>query len=328
MNLRPVFIFSLPRSGSTLLQRILTSHRNIASVSEPWLLLPLFYNLNSRGVFAEYAHINLVQATQDLIHMLPEGENDYYKAIRSFAMHIYQKLSGEDIVYFIDKTPRYHLIIDKIFQSFPEAKFIFLWRQPLAVAASIMTMTNPQGTWKNLHRYRIDLYEGLDNLISNSVKYQDQSITITYEQLVKNPEETLNSVANYLEIDFQIKDIEIAFTTPQLKGNLGDIAGYLTYNKISMDSLGKWKTTMRSPLRKKWCERYLDWIGDSRLRQLGYQYSDILETLNSTKTSYSRLYMDVIEYFSYGMAYSIFDPSILKYKIRSRLNHKRTYPLF
>ena len=36
----PIFLFSLPRSGSTLLQRVLMSHKDIASVAEPWLMLP------------------------------------------------------------------------------------------------------------------------------------------------------------------------------------------------------------------------------------------------------------------------------------------------
>jgi len=36
----PIFILSLLRAGSTLLQRILMGHKDIASVTEPWFLLP------------------------------------------------------------------------------------------------------------------------------------------------------------------------------------------------------------------------------------------------------------------------------------------------
>ncbi|MBT8101022.1 MAG: sulfotransferase, partial [Gammaproteobacteria bacterium] len=52
--LRPVFLLSLPRSGSTLLQRMLMTHPAISSVPEPWLLLPIFYPRRTSGHSAEY----------------------------------------------------------------------------------------------------------------------------------------------------------------------------------------------------------------------------------------------------------------------------------
>ena len=38
-NLRLVFLLSLPRSGSTLLQRLLAAHPQVHTVAEPWLML-------------------------------------------------------------------------------------------------------------------------------------------------------------------------------------------------------------------------------------------------------------------------------------------------
>jgi hypothetical protein len=45
MSARPtaIFLLSLPRSGSTLAQRILAAHEGIATTSEPWILLPYGY---------------------------------------------------------------------------------------------------------------------------------------------------------------------------------------------------------------------------------------------------------------------------------------------
>lgn len=37
----PIFIISLPRSGSTLLQNILSNNSEISTTSEPWILIPL-----------------------------------------------------------------------------------------------------------------------------------------------------------------------------------------------------------------------------------------------------------------------------------------------
>ena len=51
----PIFVFSLPRSGSTLLQRVLMSHNDISSVAEPWILLPQIYSLKKEGTLSEYS---------------------------------------------------------------------------------------------------------------------------------------------------------------------------------------------------------------------------------------------------------------------------------
>lgn len=55
----PLFLFSLPRSGSTLAQRMLAAHPAVATVTEPWILLPFLYARKEEGVYAEYRHDHL-----------------------------------------------------------------------------------------------------------------------------------------------------------------------------------------------------------------------------------------------------------------------------
>ena len=71
MPTRPLFLLCLPRSGSTLVQRVLASHAEIATVSEPWLLLPLLYSIREHGIRAEYWHQTAAQAIADFIEELP-----------------------------------------------------------------------------------------------------------------------------------------------------------------------------------------------------------------------------------------------------------------
>ena len=42
-----IFLFSLPRSGSTLVQRVLAVHDALITASEPWLLLSLIASKKS-----------------------------------------------------------------------------------------------------------------------------------------------------------------------------------------------------------------------------------------------------------------------------------------
>ena len=129
-NKKIIFLFSLPRSGSTLLQRILMAHDKINSISEPWLLLPLFYTLRQKECSADYDTQTCDIAMQDFIEKLPNKQNDYFEAIKFFTESLYNKISDNKNIYFLDKTPRYYLIIPEIAKTFPNAKFIFLFRNP------------------------------------------------------------------------------------------------------------------------------------------------------------------------------------------------------
>jgi len=224
--IKPVFIFSLPRSGSTLAQRILTRTSGVSSASEPWLLLPYIYTLRSQGQFSEYWHGRTVEAISDFCDVLPDGKNTYYKELRKFVTHLYQDAAGDGAVYFLDKTPRYHLVVNEIIDIFPDAKFIFLWRNPLAVASSIMD-TWGKGRW-NLHSYKIDLYSGLSSLTEAFEKHKNKVHAVRYEDLVTNPVQSWQGIMDYLELPFDQEMIE-EFSDVKLQGRMGDPTGTKLY---------------------------------------------------------------------------------------------------
>ena len=68
--------------------------------------------------------------------------------------------------YFLDKTPPYAHFLPELAQTFPEAKFIALWRNPLAVVASIVE-TFCDGRWEP-DRYPMSLYGALEALVSST----------------------------------------------------------------------------------------------------------------------------------------------------------------
>ena len=147
MHMKPLFIFSLPRSGSTLLQYILAAHSKISTVSEPWILLPFVYALKEEGSYSEFVHKAMVRAFSDFCEELPNGRKDYFDELSVFALRLYSKACQCESEYFLDKTPRYHLIVEEIIKMFPNGKFIFLWRNPLSIVASMMKSW-AGGKWK------------------------------------------------------------------------------------------------------------------------------------------------------------------------------------
>ena len=174
-TIRPIFVLSLPRSGSTLVQRVLAAHDEIATAAEPWLLLPHGYALHERGMAAEYTQPIAARAIQEFVHHLPNGEADYWTAMRGFVLELYAKASGPEATYFLDKTPRYHYVTAELFQLFPDAKVIFLWRNPLAVVASIVD-TWAKGRW-NVDRFQGDL-DGIPALVDAHEAHPHTTIAV------------------------------------------------------------------------------------------------------------------------------------------------------
>ncbi|MCS3956546.1 hypothetical protein GGP81_003088 [Salinibacter ruber] len=134
-----VFVACQPRSGSTLLQRMLGTHPEVHTVSEPWLMLPPVYVMRSDGVKAEYGAGLAHEGLQTFIEDLPAGLEDYVEGLRQMYGYLYGRmLDATSARIFLDKTPRYYLILPELRRIFPEARFILLHRHPMAVLSSIL----------------------------------------------------------------------------------------------------------------------------------------------------------------------------------------------
>ncbi len=290
--LKPLFIFSLPRSGSTLLQRVLAADSQISSAAEPWVLLPFVYALRERGASAEYSHYWANFALNDFIRELPNGKQDYLSAVGSAMRELYQKAAtNKDARYFLDKTPRYALIVDEIIDMFPDGKFIFLWRNPLAIIASIIE-TWGDGKW-NLSIYKVDMFDGLANLIDCYQSHFEKVLAIQYESFLRSPEKELSRIAEYLELKFDPQVLK-KFSQVSFSGKLGDQTGVKNYRAVDTAPLEKWKTVINNPLRIMWCRRYLSWLGEERLKVMGYDSKELLRDLDSTEMTLSNMLSDIV----------------------------------
>lgn len=288
-DITPIFLFSTARSGSTLLQRILGSYPEIATVSEPWLLIPLVYAFRRRGVYAEYEHRTMVSALEDFSADLPRGRSDFQAEINRFVTRLYQRRCEPQHRYFLDKTPPYFLIVDEIFEIFPEAKFIFLWRSPLAVAASLADW--PQAHWRGL--YPENLFFGLAKLIDAYHRNADRSFAIQFEDYVSGDIEIWQRLMAYLELPFHTESLS-EFANVTLTGRMGDKYGIELYQTLSQEPLTKWHSTLANPLRKEAARRYLSWIGRERLAIMGYDVDELYAELDSLPVSMSNLAPDAL----------------------------------
>lgn len=304
-----------------MVQRVLAKHGEVATVSEPWFLLPVVYSLKSEGVYTQYSHESLRTAIDDYCAALPNGREDYHAAIREFALGLYEKAAGKPVRYFLDKTPRYHLIVREIMEIFPGAKYIFLWRNPLAIAASIME-TFRQGRW-NLYLAKMDLYEGLANLIEAWQTHSQGACAVKYEDLIAKGEPEWRNVFQYLGLDFRPELIS-TLADSKLQGRLGDPTGPTLYQSVSKEPLEKWKATLNNPIRKAWCRKYIRWIGKERLAVMGYDYAEMLAEIKSVPTSGRLVFSDAAR-IVYGNIGCLLEPQAMRYKLRNLAKWHRVY---
>jgi len=287
-----IFIITLPRSGSTLLQRLLSGHPDIATVTEPWFLLPLVYTMKEGGVYAEYSAQSVTTAVQDLITKLPRKQEDYYAAIRLFADSLYDKLNSDQAKYFLDKTPRYYLIIDELFAIYPDAKFIFLLRNPLAVYASIIKSFN-RGRL-GVRRHRIDAFRGPVLLAAGYEKYRSQSLPVHFEDLATRPSEELQKIYAYLGVEF--KDTSLDLDNHHLQGKMGDQHGTRQYKTVEQTTVDKWKQTFGTRYRKSHALKYLGFLGPQVFETLGYNFCHLESEIRGIEGSWRGFVLDSLDY--------------------------------
>jgi len=293
---------------------MLGSHPDIATASELWILLPYLYSLKEEGVYAEYGHRVAYIGCKDFIDLFPNKENDFFSELHDFIIALYSKASSQNEEYFLDKTPRYHLVAEEIIRIFPEGRFIFLWRNPLSVVASIIN-TWGKGKW-NVYRFYIDLYMGLENLIHTYQKYRNNVYTLSYEKLVAEPVVECQKLFGFLDIDpFCVSENE--FFNSTLVGRLGDPTGSVEYTTVSSEPLNKWRDVLGNPIRQWWCRRYLDWIGTERMATMGYELTILMSALAEIQKKTRYIFSDLIR-FVYGTFYTGLELRMMRDKFSDR----------
>ena len=277
----PIFIFGLARSGTTLLQRILMAHPEIASTPEPWILLPFLYSRKQTGVLAEYSHNIAFLAISDFVDKFPNKEADFYKELEGFVSSLYAKHCVNKEKYFLDKTPMYYYIIPEIMKTFPDAKFVFLFRNPVQILSSVMN-TWSKGGFDNLYRLRDMLFSGPKLLAEGFFMNKEKSISIRYDDLIREPDKTVKKVCDYLQVKFD-KSLLTDFNNQKLKGMAVDPTGVKDYNKIDNRPLDKWKKTFHSRCKKRFVLNYLKSIDEATLKTLGYSKKELQKELLDIK---------------------------------------------
>ena len=190
-----MFVLGLPRSGTTLVDRVLSAHSEIVSLGEP-------------NAFPMALNSLLLKATHSSKLSRQEAVNtadklDKTELARSYLSAV-NALRG-DSSRFIDKLPMNYLNIGLIVSALPNAKVVLLERAPLDVIYAIY-----KNLFEDAYPFSYDLIEltryyiGYRKLMRYwLIQAGDRIHTVSYETLVSQPEETIRSLADYCELNFE-----------------------------------------------------------------------------------------------------------------------------
>ncbi|MBI5118030.1 sulfotransferase [Candidatus Poribacteria bacterium] len=275
----PVFIFSMPRAGSTLLQRLISAHPQVSTVAEPWFLLPMVTSTMPGLNMSLYGHHTSIEAVYDVVKQLPNGLKDYDQAIKNFALSIYGSLSTRETSHFIDKTPRYYYIIDRLVEIFPDGKFVFLFRNPLEVVTSV-SRTWLHGRLRGIPYFYNDLFRAPGILAEASEKYAERAFSIDYKTLVTDSSSTREKLFNYLSLEPLDKKDAAFVIGKRPPGVMGDRGRFADLNEVKTLSIDSWQSfAEESSTKRGFLQDYLLSVSDLYLGKCNLRREALLERI-------------------------------------------------
>jgi hypothetical protein len=281
---RLLFVIGAPRSGSTLLTRMLGAHSEIHSPTEPHLLTPLAY----LGYFetvgtAPYDPIISQRGIREIVAELPRGEEDYLAALRAYSDAVYARLlepTGRRLL--LDKTPAYALVLDFVARLYPEARYVVLTRNPLAVWSSFVESFF-DGNHEVAHAHN-PMVERYVPAIARFLREQAVPLHhVRYEELVKAPAEQMQTLCGFLGIDFEDAMVDYGETAAgrsQAARGLGDPITVAKEGRPTTGSLARWAEDMAGdPGKLALAERILAGLLDEDLATWGFSRAELSEQL-------------------------------------------------
>ncbi len=279
-----IFLISQPRSGSSMLQQLLLSSEKIVSKPEPWFMLSLINTYKENDTECGY---NYFYAYKNFINYINHSEAgiDFLKSkIKELALDLYA-LSVQDnntATYFLDKTPRYYHIVNELIDLFPDAKFIFLSRNPVAVFSSILHYNfngNIKAMFKNDRIH--DLYTAIDIISEFKQKKIKNTFFVNYENIIKKVESELKSLFDFLNLSYPehigrynvSKDFAESFAVDKKSLN--------KHSEPVSDYLNNWKKYINTYEKKKILLEYIKSLDGDKVNILGY--TNIEDEVNKIK---------------------------------------------
>lgn len=226
----PIFIVGMPRTGTTLLEQVLSSHSNVYAAGE----LQSFPLQVQRACGSTAAGIfDITTLSESLQLERSKLGNAYIDSTRPRTGHT---------PHFIDKLPLNFLLLGLIRLALPSAKLVCLRRDPMDTCLSNYRQLFATNAWQ--YYYNLDLldcgryYIQFDQLMSHWQEAMPGVIhEVEYEDLVENPERVTRELLTHCALPWE----EQCLSFHQRSTSVATPSAVQVRQGIYTSSVGRWQ---------------------------------------------------------------------------------------
>ena len=232
----PIFVLGMPRSGSTLVDQIISSHSMVDGTQELPNIIKIAAELNSDS------DDNYPEALKDLkSNELSALGLDYIRET---------KWARESAPFFIDKMPNNFIHIGLIKTILPNAKIIDTRRDAMDTCFSCFKQFFARGqlftySLEDLGNYYVDYIKAMNHWHK---VYGEDIYTVHYDNVINNTESTIRELIEYCELPFEDNCLEFYKSSRPVKTPSAEQVRQPIYKS----GLNYWKNyeDFLSPLKK------------------------------------------------------------------------------
>jgi tetratricopeptide (TPR) repeat protein len=195
---QPIFIIGMPRSGTTLLERVLSNHSQVTSAGE----------LSEFGLQLRWVADHRITLDERIVQRLPDL--DYAQIGRRYLEQTQWRAQGAR--FFIDKMPRNWMVAGLIRRALPQARILNLVRDPMDVCFSnfrtlVMGDLLPWGY--DLHALAEHYLQYRRVLDHWHAAMPGQIFDVSYSELTRDPEAMTRKVLAYCGLEWEAGCVDV-----------------------------------------------------------------------------------------------------------------------
>jgi hypothetical protein len=249
---RPIFIVGCPRSGTTLVQCILSASSEAFSLPETHFFSAL---LQATGLTPE-TQVGSEQIRFASEVLRTEAEltlpASFWSTLQSrpglraldifLAVVEHYRPALQPGLRVIEKTPRHVLHLDTIASTFPDAVFVEVVRDPIDVASSLLGV--PFESSRSMLSYAQRWSESIQAARAFSRDQPGRLRTIVYEKLVREPLATVRDLCTFVGLRYESAMLEEFGREAGRNVGRGEAWKRDVTSGVIMDRKGVWRTRM------------------------------------------------------------------------------------
>jgi hypothetical protein len=227
-GINPMIFATMPRSGATLIEMILSSHSKVCAGGESHL----FHGPSIEQSKLLWGDVRYFQCITEI------NAASYLKAIPKRTKEIMSE-QGLTKDYVTDKTPHNYYTLGVILAAFPEAKVIHIQRNPLDICLSCYQLNFSDGAeYTNNLADTARICNIFDATMAHwKALFPNRILTVKYEDLVDNPEQVTRAMLAFYNLEWEDQCLKF-YESDQI---VNTASFKQVRNPINKSGLDRWK---------------------------------------------------------------------------------------